>query len=72
MDWLSIVAMILSLLGNLFITIKNIIGFPIWIISNILWIIVNLQNNTNYSQIIMFIAYAITNIYGWYIWNKKK
>ena len=72
MDWLSIFAMILSLLGNLFITIKNIIGFPIWIISNILWIIVNLQNNPNYSQIIMFIVYAITIIYGWYIWNKKK
>ena len=52
---------------------KKRIGFVIWIISNILWIGVNLRSDeTNWYQIIMFVIYMCLNIQGFLYWGKKK
>lgn len=68
---LSFLALTLSLSGNFLIIYKKIIGFPVWILSNILWIVVNFIEVPNYSQIFMFLAYAGTSVYGWYQWNHE-
>jgi nicotinamide riboside transporter PnuC len=65
----SAIATFLSLLGNYLVICKKIIGFPVWIASNILWIIVNFLGEPNLSQIFMFIVYAATSGYGWYKWS---
>lgn len=65
---ISIIATFLSLLGNYLVICKKIIGFPVWIASNILWILVNFLGEPNFSQIFMFVVYAATSAYGWYKW----
>jgi nicotinamide riboside transporter PnuC len=68
---LSLIATILSLLGNFLIIKKKRIGFISWIISNILWIIVNLISIPNIPQIIMFLVYTGISIYGWIKWKQN-
>lgn len=69
---MSVISLILSLLGNILINHKKKIGFIIWILSNISWIIVNLLGEPNYPQILMYIVYLILNIIGYCKWSKKK
>ena len=68
--FLSILATIGSITGNIFINFKKKIGFIIWTIANVLWIIVNLIGSVNIPQIIMFSAYSVLNIWGYVKWNK--
>lgn len=68
---ISAIAMFCSLYGNYLVVKKKIIGFHIWILSNILWIVVNIIGAFNLSQVIMFIVYAILNFYGIYEWKHK-
>lgn len=67
---LSSIATILSLLGNFLIIKKKRIGFISWIISNVLWVIVNLISIPNIPQIIMFLVYTGISIYGWIKWKQ--
>lgn len=69
-DIISIVATSLSLLGNYLVIYKKVLGFPVWILSNILWIVVNFLGIPNISQIFMFLVYIATSVYGWYKWIK--
>ena len=68
--FLSILATVGSITGNIFINFKKKIGFVIWTISNVLWIIVNLIGSVNIPQIIMFSVYSVLNIWGYVKWNK--
>ena len=70
MDALSFMALVCSLGGNLLVNYKKRIGFVIWIISNILWIGVNLRDDTNWCQIVMFLVYMCLNIQGFIQWGK--
>lgn len=70
-DIFSITALILSLAGNLLINFKKRIGFIVWLLSNILWITVNLLGKPNVSQIIMFIVYIGFNVHGFLNWRKS-
>ena len=56
MDILSIAALVSSLSGNALVNYKRRVGFIVWIVSNILWILVNLLGDTNWCQVLMFIA----------------
>ena len=68
----SFIALVFSLAGNTLINFKRKIGFIIWIISNVLWIAVNLMmESPNWSQIAMFIVYMMLNIHGWITWSRK-
>lgn len=67
---ISVVALIFSLGGNILVNFKKRIGFPTWIISNFLWVLVNLIGTPNISQIIMYMVYIILNIQGYTKWSK--
>lgn len=69
-DIISVIATICSLYGNYLVIKKNKFGFVIWLISNILWILINFIGVLNISQVIMFIIYGILNIYGWIKWKQ--
>lgn len=71
-DIISWVAMVLSLAGNLFIAKKMKIGFVIWLISNLMWIAVNIILIHNIPQIIMYAFFTGANIYGIVNWSKEK
>ena len=68
---LSIIAMLTGLGGNLLMAKKNILVYPVWILSNILWIIVGFLTYVNVSQMFMYSVYTIMQIYGWREWKKK-
>lgn len=71
-DIISYVATALSLGGNFLIAKQNKWAFPIWIVSNILWIVVNFISTLNVAQVIMYAVYMIMNIYGMINWYKRK
>lgn len=68
----SIISLILSLVGNILINRKMKLGFYIWILSNVSWIVVNFLSTPNYPQIIMYICYAFINIEGIIKWSKDE
>lgn len=70
-DTLSFIAMSFSILGNILLIRKIIWVFPLWIIANILWIIVNLMTIPNWSQIVMFVFYTVLSIISWYNWKNN-
>ena len=69
---LSIIALILSLIGNVLVNLKYKMGFIVWSVANIFWIIVNIISNLNIPQILMFITYLGLNIHGFILWNRKE
>lgn len=69
-DIISAIATICSLYGNYLVIKKNKFGFVIWLISNILWILINFIGVLNISQVIMFVIYGILNMYGWIKWKQ--
>lgn len=69
-DTISAIATICSLYGNYLVIKKNKFGFVIWLISNILWVLINFIGVLNISQVIMFMIYGILNIYGWIKWKQ--
>ena len=72
LNLLSFLALASSLCGNALVNYKRRIGFIVWIASNILWILVNLLGQTNWCQVLMFIAYMCLNAQGWLVWGRKE
>lgn len=70
----STIALMLSIMGNVFINEKHVIlGYYVWIISNILWVIVGLTaTDRNIPQILMYVLYTVLNIRGIFNWRKTK
>ena len=69
---LSIIALILSLIGNILVNYKKKLGFIIWISSNVFWIIVNFMGEMNYPQVVMYLIYAGLNVQGYINWRKSE
>lgn len=69
---LSVLALIMSLTGNILINCKRRFGYIVWIVSNVLWIIINFTDHLNMSQVIMYLVYTVLNIQGYILWSKKK
>ena len=69
-DTISAIATICSLYGNYLVIKKNKFGFVIWLISNILWVLINFIGVLNISQVIMFVIYGVLNVYGWIKWKQ--
>lgn len=67
---LSIFGLISTISGNLLINYRRRIGFLIWIVGNILWILVNVFGTFNLYMVIMYVLYAILNVDGWIKWSK--
>jgi len=73
MNWLilSYILMVISIFGLFLNARKNILCWPIWLISSVLWVVyfIHLQEH---ASIIMWIVYTGFNIYGWFAWKKAK
>ena len=68
--FLSAIATILSLGGNLLMAKKKILVFPVWISSNVLWIAVNILSTFNPYMVTMYVAYTAIQAYSWREWKK--
>ena len=69
---LSIIALIFSLVGNILVNFKKKLGFIIWTVSNVFWIVVNFIGDMNYPQVIMYLVYAGLNVQGYVNWSRSK
>lgn len=68
---ISTLALILSLVGNIYVNYQKRIGFVIWTLSNVVWIIVNFMSVLNIPQVVMYLVYMCLNIHGFIMWSKK-
>ena len=66
---ISLIAMTGSITGNVFINHKRKVGFLVWTIANMFWILVNCLGEINYPQMSMFGVYSILNIQGYKKWR---
>jgi len=60
----------LSLLGNIFVIKKNVIGQWLWAVSNIGWIAFDLYIGA-YSQAFLFSVYFCLCVWGIISWTKE-
>lgn len=67
---LSIFGLVSTISGNVLINFRRRIGFLVWIIGNILWILVNVFGTFNVFMVIMYVLYAALNVDGWIRWKK--
>ena len=67
---LSVFGLISTISGNILINFRRKIGFLVWIVGNILWILVNVFGTFNIFMVIMYVLYAILNVDGWIRWKK--
>jgi len=67
---LSIFGLVSTISGNVLINYRRKIGFLVWIIGNILWILVNVFGTFNVFMVIMYVLYAVLNVDGWIKWSK--
>lgn len=68
---LSFAALVCSLSGNALVNYRKRYGFLVWILSNVLWILVNLLGGMNVCQVLMFIAYMCLNVQGYILWGRS-
>lgn len=69
--FLSWIATIGSILGNIGVIKKKLWGMKVWTFATAVWIIYTLITH-NKAQLIMFCFYEVLNLYGWYKWKYKK
>jgi len=67
----SIIALTFTLIGTVLNAQKKILGFYIWIIANLLWLIVTWKFN-DVSLTIQYLIFTILNFYGIWQWKKKE
>ena len=70
-DVISWIATGLSLFGQLLINKKKKSAFPVWIASNLLWIVVNFLGVFNMANVAMYLVYSVMNVHGLWEWNKS-
>ena len=72
MNTVSNIALVLSLAGQVLIAKKSRLAFPMWILSNVCWIAINIMGTFNVQQVIMYVVYTGINLYSWYSWIKEE
>jgi nicotinamide riboside transporter PnuC len=61
----------MSLFGNYFVNKKNVLGFYIWIVANVLWASLYYYIDQKGSFFLM-LMYIVLCFHGIYSWNKTK
>ena len=71
MIYLGYFAALISLIGIVLNAKKIMLCWPIWIFSNILWIIYSLMEK-DFPSVFLWVMFTFANIYGWIQWRKNK
>lgn len=71
MIFLGYFATFISLIGIILNARKNIWCWPIWIGSNLLWIIYSLIEG-DIPSVVLWSMFTFANIYGWKVWKQSK
>lgn len=71
LDILGYSSFIVSLVGVLLNANKKISCWPVWLISNMGWILYSIIQG-DYPQIVLWITFSAFNVYGWIQWKREK
>jgi len=71
LSWLEIIAVITGLACVILAAINSIWNWPVAIISTVLTVYIMAKTGF-YADMLQYTYLTIINIYGWYIWSKKK
>jgi len=66
---LGYLAATVSLAGIVLNAQKRMACWPVWLVSNIMWITYSTIEG-DYPSIVLWITFSIFNIYGWWQWRK--
>jgi nicotinamide mononucleotide transporter len=69
MEVLAWIATVISIVGIILNAKKIIYCWPVWVVSNILWIIY-FASLDMIPSVVLWIVFTIFNIYGWRQWYK--
>jgi nicotinamide mononucleotide transporter len=64
---ISWIASLISLIGIILNAYQSNWCWPVWIVSNIVWIYWSYMRNVK-AQIFLWLTFLLANIYGWYYW----
>jgi len=62
------IASIISLIGIICNAYMLIICWPIWCLANCFWTFWAIKKK-EWSQVVLWVAFTLTNLYGWYQWS---
>jgi nicotinamide riboside transporter PnuC len=71
MNVYSIIATVLSVIGQFGVTYQKIWGLYVWILSNFVWIYVAVYVHRDYAQLLMYMFYMVMNSWSIHIWSKN-
>lgn len=71
MTMYSLIAMTLSIVGQIGVTHQKIWGLVVWLFSNAIWIYVSVFHHKDYSQLFMYCYFTVMNIYAIVIWKRN-
>jgi nicotinamide riboside transporter PnuC len=71
LDILGYSTFIVSLIGILLNAKKKISCWPVWLVSNVGWIVYSLIHR-DIPQIVLWITFSAFNVYGWIQWKKDQ
>ena len=69
LDLLGYGCVLISLTGIALNAKKNILCWPIWILSNVGWITYSILG-VNYPYVVLWVIFLFSNVYGWQQWHK--
>jgi nicotinamide mononucleotide transporter len=62
---------LVSLIGIILNAKKNILCWPVWLVSNAGWITYSIIRK-DFPQLILWICFTAFNFYGWWQWKKDE
>ena len=68
-DVLGYSSFLVSIIGIFLNAKKKIACWPVWLVSNSGWIVYSILQK-DIPQVILWIAFSVSNVYGWYQWKK--
>jgi hypothetical protein len=71
MLYLGYFAALISLTGIILNAKKNLLCWPVWLFSNVLWIIYS-SIEGDIPSVILWTMFSGANVYGWLQWKKIK
>jgi nicotinamide riboside transporter PnuC len=61
------IATSLSIIGIIFNALKMVVCWPVWLASNVFWIYWAIKKHERH-QLILWIVFLVSNLFGWYMW----
>jgi len=68
---LGYLAAIVSLIGIVLNAQKHMSCWPVWLVSNVMWITYSVIEG-DVPSIVLWVTFSIFNIYGWIKWKKDR